>query len=94
MAEKLIKLLSVVYVVALILVCCATHFRPYVGMREKDFIQHYRMVYWNDPVMSYADDEIKIYTLGHKQYYYFEDGRLFKIDQGELQQERREFDVK
>ena len=73
------KLLLSISIIGLILLGCTMAFRPHTGMAEKNFIQKYRMVYWNDPIISYADEDIKVYTHGQQQFYYFKKGKLISI---------------
>ena len=67
---------------------CRSLFAARLGMTEKEWLQR---TIFASPVM--ANDNVEIWK-SHSSYYYFEEGKLKSIDQGQMAEQQYHMEVK
>lgn len=75
------------FLVVVAISSCAT-WNPQLGMSYQEFMQHWtKSDNWTKPEFVGAQGSIRVYE-SNGVYYYFENGRLAKADQGQLYEQR------
>ena len=76
-----------------ILSACASY-QPRLGMTYDQWRSHWLSSNnWGSPKLVAAQGGMEAWTLGDGVYLYFQDGRLSKLDQGQLYKQRMEIEI-
>ncbi|MEY2167786.1 MULTISPECIES: hypothetical protein [unclassified Rhodanobacter] len=90
------RLQTTAILIATLLLAACTTFRPRLGMSYNEWRDNWARSFnnWTPPRMVAAQGDEEVWTFGDGVYYYFVDGSLVKMDQGQLMQQRIQVEVK
>lgn len=85
---------SIAIALVINLTACVS-FQPRIGMTIEEWKSECRIKNLSEGHLVRAEDNIEVYYCDNVNvFHYFEDGRLVKIDQGELPKQKIELEVK
>lgn len=86
--------LRIVAVVSVIIIASCAAYQPRLGMTYQEWYNHWGgSNNWGVPRLVSAQENIEVWTLDDGVFLYFQDNRLFKVNQGQLFQERNQLEI-